>query len=379
MTRPPIALLIESDGPGGAERVVATLATTLRQAGHRVLVVLPANGDGWLEAQLRRSPGVSIAYFRLPRPVSIGAARQITGLVREFGAQLVHSHEFTMAVYGAVAARSARIPQLVTMHGSRYYAHRLRRRMAMRWVLRRSSLVTVSANLAEHLSSDLGIPRSGIEIVANGVELRSGRREALRTELALGSSDTLLLAVGNLYPVKGHRYLIEAVAQIAARRSNVHLAIAGRGGEMSSLRTQAAAAGLDGRVHFLGLRNDVPDLLAAADLFIHPSLSEGLPIAVLEAMGAGRPIVATAVGDVPAALGGGEAGVIVGPADTNALARAIEGLLSDPERAQLIQKRAHTRATDQYGVSRMVASYEQIYARLAPWEPAPPAAGQQHD
>ena len=109
MTRPPIALLIESDGPGGAERVVATLATTLRQAGHPVLVILPANGDGWLEAQLRRAQGVSIAYFRLPRPVSISAARQIAGLVREFGARLVHSHEFSMAVYGAVAARSARV------------------------------------------------------------------------------------------------------------------------------------------------------------------------------------------------------------------------------------------------------------------------------
>ena len=373
MSRPAIALLIESDGPGGAERVVATLATTLRAAGHPVLVILPANGDGWLEAQLRRTP-VSIAYFRLPRPVSLGAARQIGGLVRDFGARLVHSHEFSMAVYGAVAARWARIPQLVTMHGSRYYAQRLRRRVAMRWVLRRSSLVTVSANLAEHLSGDLGIPRASIEIVANGVELAAGRREALRGELALSPSDILLLAVGNLYPVKGHRYLIEALAQVSARRSDVHLAIAGRGTELASLRAQAAAAGLERRVHFLGLRSDIPNLLAAADLFVHPSLSEGLPIAVLEAMTAGRPIVATAVGDVPAALGGGEAGVIVGTADAAALARAIDGLLNDPERAQLILKRAHMRAKDLYGVPRMVASYERIYARLAPWGPAPTAA-----
>jgi glycosyltransferase involved in cell wall biosynthesis len=307
---------------------------------------------------------VSIEQFRLPRPVSLAAARQISRLVGDFGARLVHSHEFSMAVYGAVAARRAGIPQLVTMHCSRYYAQRLRRRLAMRWVLRRSSLVAVSGNLAGHLCQDLGISPTGIEIVANGVELAAGRPDAVRSELGLGSSDTLLLAVGNLYPVKGHRYLIEAVSQLATRRSALHLAIAGRGNELASLQAQADATGLSGRVHFLGLRNDVADLLAAADVFIHPSLSEGLPIAVLEAMTAGRPVVATAVGDVLAALGGGEAGVIVAPGDAAALAVAIESLLNDPERARSLASRARSRALVHYGVLQMVSSYERIYHRL---------------
>lgn len=370
LSQPPVAILIESDGPGGAERMVAMLATTLQEAGHPVLVILPAKGEGWLAEQLRHTR-VSIEHFRLPRPVSFGTARQITNMIRTFGARTVHSHEFSMAVYGAVAAMRARVPHVVTMHGSRYYAERLRRRVAMRWAARRSVLVAVSATMADHLSRDLGIEPGAVHVIANGVHLAPGRPDRVRAELRLDAAATLLLAVGSLYPVKGHSYLLEALARLSERHGAVHLAIAGRGNELGALQAQAASLGISDRVHFLGLRSDVPDLLAAADLFVHPSLSEELPVAVLEAMAAFRPVIATAVGDVPKALDQGQAGVLVPSEDAAALARAIDDLLDDPERALLLGKRAHTRATEWYGLSGMVASYQDIYARLTtPGSPA---------
>ncbi len=344
--------------------MVATLASTLHQAGHPVLVVVPAKGEGWLAEQLQQTP-VTIEHFRLPRPVSVSAARQIVGMIRDFGARVVHAHEFSMAVYGSLAALRSHVPHVITMHGGLYYAQRLRRRVAMRWAARGGALVAVSGTLADHLSTNLRIPRAHIQVIANGVPLMTGRPGRLRAELALPESAPLIVAVGNLYPVKGHTVLIEAMAQLRTRPTPVHLAIAGRGDALTALQTQAAAAGLSDRIHFLGLRNDVPDLLASADLFVHPSLSEGLPIAVLEAMGAGLPVIATAVGDVPTVLSGGNVGVIVPPGNYGALAGEIDRVLDEPEDAKLMGKRAQVRARTHYSVAGMISTYRALYARHA--------------
>ena len=114
-------------------------------------------------------------------------------------------------------------------------------------------------------------------------------------------------------------------------------------------------------MHFLGLRQDIANILAAADVFVLPSLSEGLPLALLEAMFAARPIVATAVGDVPVALAGGAAGQLVPPGDPTALARAIDRLLAQPFEAQRLGSSAQARATAEYGIERMVQRYAGLY------------------
>src|SRR2546426_8209773 len=126
-----LAHVIESDGPGGAERVLASLAAELQAAGAENVVILPAEGEGWLARELSGT-GVQIELFRLDRPISPPFARWLAETLRRHRVTLAHSHEFTMAVYGAWAARRAGIPHPFTMHGSRYYARRLRRRVAMR-------------------------------------------------------------------------------------------------------------------------------------------------------------------------------------------------------------------------------------------------------
>jgi len=121
---------------------------------------------------------------------------------------------------------------------------------------------------------------------------------------------------------------------------------------------------LSDRVHLLGLRSDVPDVLAAADIFVLPSLSEGLPLVLLEAMFSGLPIVASDVGDVRLALADGQSGVLVKPGDPVALARALEHLLRNPAVTSALGERAARRAAVEYGVSRMVASYAAVYRDL---------------
>lgn len=356
-----IAHLIESDGPGGAERVLAHLASALQSAGASNVAFLPADGEGWLARELRGS-GVAIEHFRLERPASPACARGLEAAFRRHRIEVAHSHEFTMAVYGGWACWRTGIPQVVTMHGSLYYAGRLRRRVALRAALAlRGRTVAVSESLARRLHGDLWMPASKVAMIPNGVPRVTPPSPTLREELGLHPADRLLVAVGNLYPVKGHRHLIDAVALLAARHPALHVAIAGRGAMEGELMAVARERGLADRVHLIGLRSDVPAVLAAADVFVLPSLSEGLPLALLEAMFAGRPIVASAVGEVSAALAHGVAGVLVPPGDPQALAAALDGVLSDPQRAGELGRAAVRRAAAEYDISRMVRRYVDLY------------------
>lgn len=269
-----------------------------------------------------------------------------------------------MAVYGAWASWLAGVPHVITMHGRRYYAGRLQRRVAMRTAVALSArTVAVSNPLAEHLSRDLLVRRSRITVVSNGVRRPTAECATLREELQLRPDERLLVSVGNLYPVKGHAYLIDAMSLLGSRHPNVHLAIGGRGDLAEALMARARDQGLANRVHLLGLRSDVAAILAAADLFVLPSLSEGLPLALLEAMFAGRPIIASDVGEIGRTLGHGEAGVLVEPANAVALAAAIDDLLSNPARAREFGEHAARRAAAEYDVSQMVRRYSSIYEK----------------
>jgi glycosyltransferase involved in cell wall biosynthesis len=359
-----IAHLIETDGPGGAERIVAHLAASLQAAGAYNVVLLPADGEGWLARELAGS-GVAIEYFKIDRPLSPAFARSLGDTLRRHRADVAHSHEFSMAIYGAFAARRARIPHVITMHGGRYYAGRLRRRVALRAAIAMSArTVAVSESVARDLRRGLALPASRIARVPNGVRCTAPDRVTLRDELRLEPRDRLVVAVGNLYTVKGHEHLIDAVARLEARHPMLHLAIAGRGELEGPLLARARALGIGGRVHLLGLRSDVAAILAAADVFALPSLSEGLPLALLEAMFAGRPIVATEVGEVPVALAHGEAGLLVPPANAIALAEALDTILGDPATAARLAHAAAIRAHAEYDFSRMLERYLTLYRTL---------------
>src|SRR6266581_9774696 len=270
-----------------------------------------------------------------------------------------------MAVYGAWAARRAGVPHLFTMHGGRYYAGRLQRRIALRLAARASdSVVTVSKSLAHHLAQDLWIRPSRIATIPNGVRApQPVVHSSLRDELRLGSTDQLVVAVGNLYPVKGHGYLLEALALLAPRYPSLHVAIAGRGDLEERLRDRARALQVSDRFHLLGLRSDIGNVLAGANVFVLPSLSEGVPLALLEAMLAGRPVVASAVGEVPIVLDGGRAGLLVPAEDATALANALSTMLDNSALARRLAMAAQTRATERYTLDAMMEAYLTLYAK----------------
>ena len=358
-----IAHLIESDGPGGAERMVVELATSFAANGCPSVVFVPANAEGWIDRELAGS-GVTVEHFTLNQPLSPRFSRELAAAFRRHRITIAHSHEFSMGVYGAWAARRAGIPHLITMHGGRYYAGRLIRRGALGIASRASGgLVAVSAELADHLSRDLHIPRERIAVILNGVRQRPLPAVTIRSELGLAAADPLLLAMGNLYPVKGHRHLLNAAARLRERHPALHVAIAGRGECAAALEAQARELGFPERVHLLGFRSDIATLLAGATIFVHPSLSEGLPLAVLEAMFAALPIVASNVGEIAKVLGT-DAGVLVPAGDESALVNAIDRLLKDPAEARAMGERAARHAAAAYSLASSVARYAELYASL---------------
>jgi len=248
------------------------------------------------------------------------------------------------------------------MHGGRYYAERLRRRVALRAAVSVSAqAVAVSTTCARDMSRALAIRRSRIRMIPNGVRFVPPQRVTLRHELGLGAADRLVVSLGSLYPVKGHVHLIDAIARLRDRHPRLRLAIGGRGDQADRLMARAAAHGIQDRVHLLGLRSDVEGVLAAADVFALPSLSEAMPLALLEAMFSRCPIVASDVGDVGIALDRGSAGLLVRPGDAESLAAAIDCLLSNAAQAHAFGERAERRARAEYDLSRMVDRYVDVY------------------
>jgi glycosyltransferase involved in cell wall biosynthesis len=337
-------------------------AEELRRRGHHVMPVGPAAGCGWLGGEFRRRGFVS-ETFTLRRALDPGTVRGLVDLFRRERIDIVHSHEFTMAVYGAVASRIVGIPHVITMHGSQTMLKAARRRAALRLAFRMSrAVVACSGATQAHLTAALGLPDDLIRTIPNGIHFVAGDRRRLRAELGLADSDVLVVAVGSLVERKGHMVLLRALRDLRAQGlTNWHVAIAGRGELESALRAFIAAEGLGDRAHLLGHRDDVPDILAASDIFTMPSLWEGLPVAMLEAMFACKPVIASACSGIPEAIDDGVHGLLVQPGDTVGLAAALRSLLESPESRARLGAAGQARASKRYSVAGMVDAYERAY------------------
>lgn len=283
-------------------------------------------------------------------------------MLRRRGVDVVHSHEFTMGVYGAVSARWAGSGHVITMHGNQTMTRRWRRRVSLRGAFRLSdAVVAVSQDTKRFLDAELALAPGALRVVANGVPTSTGDRSRVRAELAIDQHDVLVLATGSLVPRKGHAVLIKAMALQPATGPRWVLAIAGNGAERGTLESLSRELGVEQRVHLLGHRDDVGDLLAAADIFAMPSLWEGLPLALLEAMSAGKAIVASATSGIPEAITNEVEGLLTRPGDVEQLAAAIGRLSRDAGLRQQLESSATARARREFSIDAMTSAYESLY------------------
>ncbi len=290
------------------------------------------------------------------------------------GADLVVTHDYKANFVGRRAARLGAIPWIAVAHG--YTAEDLKVRvfeaLDRRALRRADAVVVVSEALRERLRRG-GVPEDRLHGVDNGIdvarviEAAEASRDRARAALGASEGDALVVALGRTSPEKGQDLLLEAFARLAESRPALRLALVGDGPLLEGLARRADAAGLRERVALPGWRDDGPACLAVADVVVMPSRSEGLPIALLEALAVGTPVVVTDVGAMADVVEGGSAGLVVPPNDVAALADAIAATLDFPgaarARAALGRRRVETRYGTRAQAARLEALYLSVVAR----------------
>lgn len=340
------------------------LAERLLERGHRVHGLVPRAGGAWLAARFT-DLGIECDEFALKRSLDPGCARAIAGVLREREIDVLHSHDFTLVFYGAMASWLAGVRHVATMHGTLNVLEALRRRLALRAAFALShAAVAVSGRTAVDFEQALSLGEGRMRVVYNGIPV-----VAAGTQERPGDEGPVLLAVGNLRAVKGHVHLVEAASLLEKRHPDQpwRIDIAGEGEERAGLEAMIRRLGLESRVRLLGFRSDIAGMLGAATAFVMPSESEGLPLALLEAMSLGVPIVASAVGGIPEAIGRlPKAGLLVPPKDPEALADALLEVCANTELRETMSGVAARRFQERFSSERMVEQYVSLYLGASP-------------
>jgi len=344
---------------GGAEVHVLSLAARLQRRGHEVTVVCPRGRDLERELQARDLP---LWAPRTTGKFDPATLLRLARRLRRWRAEMLHTHLSTASLLGSLAARLAGVPAIATVHG-------LNSKTCFRFADR---LIAVSQAVKQHLVAQ-GVSADRIRVIYNGIDLPpvgadfGAARPDLRRQIAPAPGTVVFGAVGRLGPEKGHRYLLEAAAQLAHRSGlpPVHVLIVGRGREEEPLRALAQRLGMDRRVTFAGFQRDVWPYLSIMDVFVLPSLKEGLSLSALEAMALGRPVVASRVGGTPEVVEDGRTGILVPPRDVSALTQALASLLQEPETMDRMGQAGRRRVAERFAAERMAGQIEDLYREAA--------------
>lgn len=346
---------------GGAEHVVLQLVR-YRDAERFAPTVAYLFGEGELRTELEAA-GAEVHPLGFHRAAELPLAlARLSRLAYRVRPELIHTHLLHSEILGALLGRALGIPVVGTAHNVFWddpsYPWVLRQ--AYRGALRSNRHTVAISEAVRRKLESAGVSSSRITTVYNGVPPTAplARGEARRR---LGLPGGLVLgAVGNLYRYKGHDLLLEALAKLVSGGHDLQLAVVGEGGERGPLREQARALGVADRLHLPGTVPSASALLSAFDVFVQPSRTEGLGLALLEALAAGIPAAAFAVGGIPEVAGTPPAVALAPAEDPAALARAIEGLLTEgPRRERLI--RDGRRRAERFSARAMTDAYERIY------------------
>jgi glycosyltransferase involved in cell wall biosynthesis len=332
--------------------------------------VLFHHADAGIARLVDGAARLGVAMHAVPRATDghvWGPLLRMRRALRAEGPSVFHAHlSWPLACkYGVLAAWLARVPAIVgTAHLYIDFYQVPRGARDQRLMMRAMSrVIAVSEEVRERYRVTLGVPPAKLAVVRNGIPIRGAvrpRDPALRAELVRGRPGFVVLTPARFHEQKGHAYLLEAAAQVP----DATFVFAGEGELRPAMERRARELGVMDRCMFLGHRADVPALLAAADLFVLPSLFEGLPVSVLEAMAAERPIIATAVGGTDEAVVDGATGLLVPPRDAVALAAAISRLRAEPALARRLARAGRARVEADFSSEATARGVMQVYEGL---------------
>lgn len=367
--KPRILQLVDSAGMYGAESVILTLLKELKDSPFQGVL-------GYVQEQAHALPviakraeelGIATVGFTMGRGLSIGDVVGMRRYIQRNDIWISHSHGYKTDILLGLLPRD-KTKLLSTVHGWSIGAMtpklRLYEALDTLALRRFDSVVAVSQAVENRLAQR--IPRRMLQVIHNGIAVTTNdtaQRGDFKKVLGVPMDQKVVGYLGRLVPVKGPGYLLEAMRELIVR-GDYWLLIAGEGPLRPALEEQARSLGISNRLMFLGYVEDIDRFLSALDLLVMPSLSEGLPMALLEAALRQVPIVASHVGGIPEIIENGRSGLLVPPRDSRALANAMMEVLSDEKRAERIAAAARETVVTEFAASTMARGYCSIYARL---------------
>jgi len=371
-----VLFLIDSLGPGGAERTLVEASEKLRMRGIDVRVAALQDRDGNPVADELRALGIPVPVLDVPRLRSLPGYVRVRSEIARIMPDIVHTHLEFANVLGTFAAHRLGVPSVATLHtldapapGSRAHARML---LAAHMLRRYASRVFVVSRAAlEHCARSSRLPRDKLVVVNNGIELarfscpERGTRAAVRRELGIAPDAKVIVTVAVLRAQKGIDCMIRAMCDVRRAHPQAVYVVAGDGPRRDELLAEVARQGLTPDVvRLLGHRADIERVLAAADLFVLPSLADALPTALIEAMAAGIPVVASAVDGILEMIDHGRTGVLVPPGDRAAFASATTALLAEAGTAEKLGRAARAEASLRFDSKHFAGTLEAHYREV---------------
>ncbi len=380
MTKIRVAHVITRLVRGGAQENTFHSVRLANRERYRVdLIAGPPHGaEGSMEKRIEDA-GVAIHraphLLRKPAPLrDLHTLNYLTQLFKRNQYDIVHTHTSKAGLLGRIAAERAGVPHVIhTPHGNVFhgYFHPAIVR-AYVWLERHAARRTdriielTPVGVEEHLNEGIG-QREQFRVIFSGIDTTPyadaiAQRAATRATFAIPDDAILIGGVGRLEPVKGFKHFVEAALQLDDEGNKRYFIHAGTGTQEAELK--ALAAPLGDRFGFLGQRNDIPQLMAAMDLLVVPSINEGMGRVLLEAGAAATPVIASDVGGIPDIVDDGETGLLVKPGDTHALVEAMRTLIAAPERRYFMGDTARAKVVPHYSLECMVAQLEDLYEEV---------------
>jgi glycosyltransferase involved in cell wall biosynthesis len=364
-----ILSLISSQGYYGAENMLVTLARSLSTLGCNSIVgVFSDHRDPHTEvAEQARRQGLAVETVPCVGRWDRNAVEQIRKLLAKYGVDVLHPHGYKADIYAYAAARPRRVALVATVHNWPSRLLKMRAYAALdKLLLRNFDQVVAVSDVPSDILRRWGLSRNKVSTISNGVDVERfhGAVPTLQNEIA-PNDYSLVGFVGRLVPEKGGELLLQAAKQVLAVRPKTIFVFVGEGSSRTEWEALANRLGISKQVVFTGARTDLPGVYASLDMLVLPSLVESLPMCLLEAMAAGKPVVATSVGGIPRLVTTEETGLLVEPNDVSGLVAAIVRLLENRELAERLGQNGHVRCAQNFSAESMARSYIRQYEIVA--------------
>ena len=364
---PPFKILyfITSLNIGGAEELLLLTIKNLNRHKFRPIVCY-LYGER-LEKEIENL-GVKVINLKMKNKFDISVLFKLYSLIKKGRFNIIHTHLFHANIIGRIMARLLNVPVIIsTQHYSFAYNGKLGMFLEKITAPLADRIIAVSEAAKRYCTDEEGILPEKLQLIYNGVDLsmkdRINGKSDLRTQFSL-NNNFVIGNIGRFAEVKGHRYLLMAVAEIIKKISNIKLVFVGYGPLKRKIIRLTNALDISKNVILIDSRRDIPQILDLFDLYVLPSLQEGLSITLLEALAMGKPSIATAVGGNPEVIINGESGILIQPKDHQALAEAIINLLNDREKANALGLNGRLRVKERFDIKRTVSETESLYEHL---------------